>query len=275
MLECRFHFPVPLVSLVLMTPAKFCEQNVKMLLDDVAASFSPIIVTCFEGSLGIKMCCTVENAIAGLISLKESNLSLPRLGETVRKGTIRVPLAGEDLWNSGQRFVFKSKDDLPKILHSLPTTRMSTCYTLPMVDCNLEKEGSGNVPLDDQQDKCKSDFGEALDARLLAIAQLGDGWDGDYSLAILPSVLSLCREALSRLPTQGIEVGAVEDGSLDLNWPDKGVYCNLRKRKFFVRYVPEDYPKSTSQTAEKRISSGDEIFSFLVETLQQWNVSLK
>jgi len=66
--------------------------------------------------------------------------------------------------------------------------------------------------------------------RLSEIEQLQEGWDSDCGKPIPTETIELVLQIITKtldLNMSEPEVGAVPDGSLDLNWIDQGIYCTL------------------------------------------------
>jgi len=82
-----------------------------------------------------------------------------------------------------------------------------------------------------------------MEERLKRIEALEEGWDGDCAQPANKVVLVKVKEALSVIFFPNPEVGAVEDGSMDLNWVDKGIYCTFVEDSGVVDvyHVPSGY----------------------------------
>lgn len=72
------------------------------------------------------------------------------------------------------------------------------------------------------------------------ISQLQEGWFDSYGDPIFPKAIAIIRKILQIVNYSNPEVGAVSDGSLDLNWPDKGIYCTFGMESAYFNYHPEN-----------------------------------
>ena len=76
---------------------------------------------------------------------------------------------------------------------------------------------------------------------LCEIEKLVEGWDGDSAQPIFPSTIEFARQVIPLVGAEfDPEVGAVMDGSLDLNWVDMGIYCVVESDIITVHRIQDD-----------------------------------
>jgi hypothetical protein len=101
---------------------------------------------------------------------------------------------------------------------------------------------------------------------LQVLANLKQGWDGDDAIPIDESVLRIAHKAIIILCSFNIpepELGAVEDGRLDIFWETIDLFCTLDKNKLRIHPLHNEEMKDIPLTE----SNEDELVKSLVEIL--------
>lgn len=103
------------------------------------------------------------------------------------------------------------------------------------------------------------------------IASLKDGWDGEDSLPISPTLLTVAQEILEEIPWPQPDVGAADGGYIDISW-GSSLWCILRKKTFIIQYIPPDYPSSPGKEHRFKYNSSEHIVAQLLEKAKEWSM---
>jgi len=74
--------------------------------------------------------------------------------------------------------------------------------------------------------------------RMRELSMLKRGWDGIDAEPINTDILSLLSELLQLLEWSSPEIRGVPDGTVDLNWKERGIYCTFTENEIIMRYFP-------------------------------------
>jgi len=244
----------PLVAMWLCTKSTFNTQNLmdlKTALDEMFCN--PLEITFISGTITSRLWCPSSIALQGLQNIVDKKkFSIGRFD--IKKAVVRIPQPGGNLFNSGQRYAFKSCSTL--------------CSALTIIEKNLPPSAPNAKEITYQKEY---ELSANLATRFLELRELKSGWAGEETIAPSHQLISLAEKFILHLqPEIEPEIGAVEDGSLDIVWSEFGIYTVLHEESFGVATVsPSAKCSDDVQTTEFKLKDQIDKVQFLCQTIQK------
>ncbi len=106
---------------------------------------------------------------------------------------------------------------------------------------------------------------------LLFLESLQKGWDGDDAEEINREILKIVRNILEQLQLDDIDIPNITpviDGSIDLTWKKKGLFCTIDYEELVISVAPpSSNDPATIRTETCSLGNWDEMNQFLIKNV--------
>ena len=109
----------------------------------------------------------------------------------------------------------------------------------------------------------------SFEKRVQEIEALSDGWNGENSYAIHLNAIKIVKSVLKHTWwLDSPEIGAVEDGSLDLNWITLHIYCIFDDEEAHVQWISFNSLTEPSKSVVFQYTAS--VVDQIIKQITQW-----